>query len=217
MAAIRFHCGASHGNTTLSLQVQPMMRKATSRATMAAPLSQSQHVRPLREFLRAFLGARLKAVMLPIAVVAFAASSSGCAKANIINTDVTDTDENRKVIEFCENYRHAVEERNVTLLLKLASDRYYEDGGNTDVSDDMDYNGLKDYLATKFLKTSAIRYEIRYRKISVSQRNDIYVDYTYSASYRIPGSTGDEWRHSVAENRLVLVPVNDAYRIVSGM
>jgi hypothetical protein len=150
-------------------------------------------------------------------IVVLVLTTSACATAKILNTDLEDSPENRKVVEFCESYRHAVEERNVPLLLKLASDRYYEDGGNTNVEDDIDFNGLKDYLSTKFLQTKAIRYEIRYRKVSVTERNDVYVDYTFSASYRIPGVKGDEWRHTVADNRLVLVPVKDEYRIVSGM
>ena len=43
------------------------------------------------------------------------------------------------------------------------------------------------------------------------------VDYTYSASYRIPTDAGDVWRHVVADNRLELVPVGESYKIISGM
>src|SRR5678810_123120 len=71
----------------------------------------------------------------------------GCATHYIPNTDVEDNDDNRKVIAFCEKYRHAVEERNVPLLLDLASPSYYEDGGNVDATDDMDYAGLREYLS----------------------------------------------------------------------
>jgi hypothetical protein len=39
----------------------------------------------------------------------------------------------------------------------------------------------------------------------------------YSASYRIPGSKGEEWRHKVEDNRLELVPYQDDYRIIAGM
>ncbi len=144
-----------------------------------------------------------------------------CSKSYIPNTDVQDSEDNRSVITFCEQYRRAVEDKNVSLLLKMASDRYYEDGGDTVAENDVDYSGLKDYLSTSFQKTAAIRYEVRYRRVSLSARSDVYVDYTYSASYRIPtlsakGST-DEWRHAVADNRLVLARVGDSYKILSGM
>jgi hypothetical protein len=142
---------------------------------------------------------------------------SGCSPTLIPNTDVEDTSQNKKVIGFCENYRHGVEEKNVGLLLKLASERYYEDGGNTNAEDDIDYSGLKDYLAGTFVKVTAIRYEIRYRRVTFTQNEKVYVDYTYSASYKLPGLKGEEWRHTVADNRLVLVPDGETYKILSGM
>ncbi|HLM73596.1 MAG TPA: hypothetical protein VK459_12915 [Polyangiaceae bacterium] len=143
-------------------------------------------------------------------------SLSGCTTHYIPNTDVEDTSENRKIITFCERYRHAVERKNVGELLSLVSTEYYEDGGNIDASDDMDYAGLKDYLTTKFQDARAIRYEIRYRRV-VLEEEVIYVDYTYSASYRIPSSKGEEWRRKVEENRLELIPHQDDYKIIAGM
>ena len=145
------------------------------------------------------------------------ASLAGCTPSLIPNTDVEDTTPNKKVITFCETYRHGVEEKNVGLLLKLASERYYEDGGNTSAEDDIDYAGLKDYLAGTFVKTSAVRYEIRYRRVTFTQNDKVYVDYTYSASYKLPGVKTEEWRHTVADNRLVLIPDGDQYKILSGM
>ena len=144
-------------------------------------------------------------------------ASAGCSKSYIPNTDVEDSSENRKVVLFCEQYRHAVEDKDVGLLVKMASARYYENGGNANVEDDIDYAGLKDYLTSTFLKTKTIRYEIRYRRVTFTERKEILVDYSYAASYRIPGQKTDEWRHSVSDNRLVLVPDGEAFKIVSGM
>jgi hypothetical protein len=141
---------------------------------------------------------------------------SGCATHYIPNTDVEDTKDNRKIITFCERYRHAVERKNVGELLRLASTQYYEDGGNIDASDDLDYAGLKEYLTTKFQDARAIRYEIRYRRVLLEE-DVIYVDYTYSASYRIPSTKGEEWRRKVEENRLELVADGDEFKIIAGM
>lgn len=143
--------------------------------------------------------------------------AAGCTTQYIPNTDVEDNDENRRIIAFCEKYRHAVEERNVPLLLGMASETYFEDGGNVDSADDMDYAGLREYLEGKFKDTRAIRYEIRYRKVNRGREDKIYVEFTYTASYRIPGLKGDEWRHTVADNRLELVADQAAYKIVAGM
>jgi len=154
----------------------------------------------------------------PLALILSAlALLAGCATRYIPNTDVEDTDANRRVIDFCEQYRHAVETRNVPVLLKLADPKYYEDGGNADASDDLDFAGLKDYLEDRFRETRAIRYEIRYRRVGEGRKNSIFVDYTYSASYKIPTPTGDLWRRRVADNRLEIVPQGDSFRILSGM
>ena len=147
----------------------------------------------------------------------FGLFASACSREYIPNTDVEDTDFNRVVIEFCEDYRHAVERRNVGLLLKLAHEKYYEDGGSIDTSDDLDYAGLKGYLQTKFRDVKAIRYEVRYRDVTLGREDQVFVDYTYSASYKIPTARGDVWRRRVADNRLELKPEGETYRILAGM
>jgi hypothetical protein len=148
-------------------------------------------------------------------MLAFALAA--CKPNYIPNTDVEDTSFNRKVVEFCENYRKAVERKNVGLLLSLADESYYEDGGNIDASDDIDYAGLREFLETKFRETKGIRYEIRYRKVEMTKEKKIFVDYTFSASYKIPTESGDQWKRDVADNRLELVPFEDGYRIIAGM
>lgn len=157
-----------------------------------------------------------------IVLAAFAVAVSvlsGCATTYIPNTDVEDSDENRKIIAFCEKYRHAVEEKDIGVLMQLASEDYYATGGNVDPRDDIDYAGLKSYLAGAFQDARAIRYEIRYRRVlrDDEDKSRIYVDYTYSASYRIPGVKGEEWRRKVEDNRLEITPHQDDFRILTGM
>jgi hypothetical protein len=142
---------------------------------------------------------------------------ASCNKQYIPNTDVEETDSNREIIEFCEKYRHAVELRNVPRLLEMAHTSYYEDGGTIDASDDIDYAGLKQYLESEFRETRAIRYEIRYRNVSAGRKDIIFVDFTYSASYKVPTEHGDAWRRRVADNRLELIRSSGAFKIVSGM
>lgn len=141
----------------------------------------------------------------------------GCTKQYITNTDVEDNDFNHRVIEFCEKYRHAVERRNVAQLLELADPSYYEDGGSIDTSDDIDYAGLKEFLVGRFRQTRAIRYEIRYRNISRDPKKNILVDFTFSASFKIPTPEGEVWRRQVADNRLELVQNGESFRILAGM
>lgn len=156
-------------------------------------------------------------VTLRLASAVAALALVGCSHDYIPNTQVDDSDFNRQVIAFCEDYRRAVEKRNTGLLLRLADAKYYEDGGNVDTSDDLDYAGLKAYLDGKFRDTKAIRYEIFYRDVTTGRANQVFVDYTYSASYKVPSAKGDVWRRRVADNRLELVRDGEKFRILSGM
>ena len=152
-----------------------------------------------------------------LALLVVLTAVAGCKHEYIPNTDVDDTDDNRKVVAFCEKYRHAVERKDIAQLLMLAHPEYYEDGGNIDASDDIDFAGLKSYLTTKFGDAEGIRYEIRYRWVIVKEER-IFVDYTFSASFRIPSDTGNDlWQRKVSDNRLELVPGGEDFRIVGGM
>jgi hypothetical protein len=155
--------------------------------------------------------------MTRTALLLAVAALGACSKSYIPNTDVEDNSHNRKVIAFCEDYRHAVEDKDVGKLITMASPRYYEDGGNTNPEDDIDFDGLKDYLQSTFVKAQTIRYEIRYRKVLVNENKRVFVEYTYSASWRAPGLKGEEWHHTVADNRLELVPEGEGYKILAGM
>jgi hypothetical protein len=151
-------------------------------------------------------------------VAAVALAAVGCATHYIPNTDVEETELNRRVIEFCEQYRHAVELRNTALLMKLIDPAYYEDGGSVDTSDDLDYAGMKAFFDNEFMNTKAIRYEIRYRDVSAGRKDTIFVDYTYTASYKVPSIEGpDVWRRELADNRLELKPDGESFKIVAGM
>jgi hypothetical protein len=153
-------------------------------------------------------------VVLPLAVTQLL---SGCSQQLIPNTDLEDTEENRGLIEFCELYRHAVERRDIDKLLSLAHADYYEDGGNVDATDDLDYAGLKAYLESEFVRARAIRYEIHYRRIARNERNGWDIAYTYSASYKLPDGESEIWHREVADNQLVLVASGDSYKILAGM
>src|SRR5512133_2259436 len=94
--------------------------------------------------------------LLSVALLALAGFSAGCTSHYIPNTDVEDTSENREAVLFCEKYRRAVERRDAPLLMTMISPRYYEDGGNADSSDDLDYAGMREYLQKQLKDAKAI-------------------------------------------------------------
>jgi hypothetical protein len=154
---------------------------------------------------------RWMALLLLSAVVA-----SGCHTQTIPNTTIEDNRENREVIEFCEGYRRALEQRDVGALLAMTSPRYYENGGTPEGADDYDIDGLREVLSRTLPRLQAVRYEFRYRRVAF-ERDRVFVDYTYSGSFRIEADEGPQWFRRVADNRLELERVGGQYRIVAGM
>jgi hypothetical protein len=145
-------------------------------------------------------------------------AAAGCSKVYIPNTDVEDNSRNRHIVEFCEQYRHALENKDVMTLVKLMSPAYFEDGGNTKNEDDADYDKTREFLVGDFAaKSAGIRYEIRYRRITMTETNHVYVDYRYAAAWKILGGKVAQWHHAVADNRLDLVADGDSFKIVGGM
>ena len=90
---------------------------------------------------------------------------------------------------------------------------FYDAGKVASRRSDIDFDGLKDYLTATFVKTQTIRYEIRYRRVTFNENKKIYIEYTYSASFRIPGLKGEEWKHTVADNRLEIVPEGESFKL----
>ena len=151
-------------------------------------------------------------ILLPILLV----TVMGCAPKMIPNTEVEDNQENRDIISFCERYRHAVEDLNIGLLISLASPRYFDNSGTVSGDDDMDKSGLEAILKERFKAIEAIRYEIKYR--SIYKKTDVvYVEYTYTTSFRYNVDGVPHWENKTADNRLELEETNGGYAILSGM
>jgi multidrug efflux pump subunit AcrB len=55
-------------------------------------------------------------------------------------------------------------------------------------------------------------------RVEEGPKDTILVDFTFSASYKIPNPQGEEiWHRQVADNRLELIPEKDSFLIVAGM
>lgn len=143
---------------------------------------------------------------------------TGCGASTIPNTDVQSTPRKRRVIDFAEKYRHAVERQDVGTLLKLASGDYLDDNGTPTGTDDIDYERLRQTLSEWERRVLDVRYECRYRRVTF-RRGHILVDYTYTASFRVETPEGDRWARRLADNRMVLVKKGEEgpFRILSGM
>ena len=143
-------------------------------------------------------------------LVLFALSSvavlGACAAAPVIpGTLVTDNRENRQIIEVCEKYRRALEDRDAEVLLSLAARTYFEDSGTPKAEDDYGYDGLKTILVTRLGALKAVRYNIQYRRVTLNTAGDhAAIDIRYDASYQLLTELGDRWERKQSEKRLEL-------------
>lgn len=154
----------------------------------------------------------------PALVLAAVSLTAGCATSQIPNTTVEDTRENREIVSFMEDYRHAVEERDVGRLLTMASPLYLDDNGTPGGADDLDFDELREKLTAWADRVKDVRYEIRYRRVTRDQHR-VFVEYRFTASFQVAHVDGeDRWSRRVGDNRVVLTRDEDGeLRMLSGM
>ena len=154
---------------------------------------------------------------LVLALAAALACGSGCATVNTIpGTKVADTKANRDILDVCERYRHAMEDRDATTLLALAHPNYYEDSGTPSGQDDYGYDGLKDVLAKRMSALKTLRYNIQYRAIQIDGHR-AQVDIRYDASYQLATEMGDRWERKMNDKRIELENDGKRWLIIGGM
>lgn len=152
-------------------------------------------------------------------------SVAACAKQGtyVPGTKIPYSDANKAVLDACETYRRAVEERNVDGLMLMVHPEYWEDSGTPSGSDDYGYEGLRNVLLTRLLKATEIRYSVRY--VGVRQQcNDLQpkcraaVDVLIDASYTVTNAYGKPSRPDKRDqNQLVLKWDGHRWLFMSGM
>jgi ketosteroid isomerase-like protein len=140
----------------------------------------------------------------------------GCAHSKIPNTNIPDTKENRAILNVVDNYAQAMESLDSDAVLNLVSPRYFEDNGNTDKSDDYDFNELKDKLSQDFKRTKKILLELRVDEIVVEkERAYAYIYYQYRAQSEYP--TGVKWNTDSDRSRIVFERQDGRWLMLSGL
>lgn len=156
--------------------------------------------------------------LLLLASLLFASTGAvGCVGV-IPNTTVDDTPENRDVVAFLEEYRNAVQGRNVRRLLDLASPSYLDDNGTPGGEDDLDYDALRERLSSWRDRVLDVRYDIKYRRVTWEDHR-VFIEYRYTASFQVSTADGEgHWSRRLGDNRIVLSREEDArFKILSGM
>lgn len=160
---------------------------------------------------------RIRTIAVVAALVLSAAS--GCKPELIPGTQVEDSEENRKVLEFLTRYQAAMQSRKVDAVVDLCAADYYETNGNDNPTDDYNLDGLRTKLGDHFGRTKEIVLEVYVQEIS---RPDgvVRVAYRYNTRALVNFPSGDKWLTATDVNKITLRPVEGddvGFRILSGL
>lgn len=160
--------------------------------------------------------------------VALCLGACGSKTSTISGTKIPDNPNNREIIDKVEEYRLAVERKDVSALLLMASKSYWEDGGTPTGGDDYGYEGLRRVLQERFQKAEDIRYSLRYVNVYRRCKSDgdpdtnegcrAYIDVLIDASYSVNDARGEAKRPDMRDqNQLVLEWSGEKWLFLSGM
>jgi hypothetical protein len=157
--------------------------------------------------------------MVVIALLALAGTGGGCKPDLIPGTQVEDSEENRKVLEFLTRYQAAMQARNVDDIVKLCAADYYERNGNDNPKDDYSLDGLRDKLTEHFARTKEVVLEVYVQEIA---RADglVKVAYRYNTRALVSFPSGDKWLTATDVNKITLRSIDGdelGFRILGGL
>jgi hypothetical protein len=157
-------------------------------------------------------------LMRPIVWVCALGLVAGCAQKQYIpGTTVTDSDANREIVKTVEQYRQALEARDIDRLMMLASEHYFEDSGTPRADDDYGYDGLKQVLATKLPRVRSLRYYIQYRNIRLDG-DRAEVEVFLNGAFELLSEAGERYRRVNDYHRFLLEHTQkDRWKFLSGM
>jgi len=146
----------------------------------------------------------------------------GCKAELIPGTSLEDTEENRAVVEFMNEYKRAVESRSSESVLKLVGPDYYEDMGTVKQDDDYGLEKLKADLQQNFDATREVRLDVIVQQVEVhDDAGLLVVDYRYLQRALLGLPAGDKWVTHSDVNRVVLRKKGELYDegfvIISGL
>lgn len=131
-------------------------------------------------------------------------------------TNIPKSSENDEIIQVVVKYQKAFEQRDLELLLDMASPDYYEDRGTLDQSDDYGLTELRTELSQRFSNIDQMRYTVKIKDIKV-EGDSAYVDFHYSLLFQFKVGEVSRWNQSQDEGRLELKKVDGAWKVRSGL
>lgn len=163
----------------------------------------------------------MKSLWMGALVALMLATAAACSTKHIPHTTVEDTEENRSILRVVERYRDALQTRDVDAILSLTSSKYYDNSGTPDPSDDVNYEGLKEFLQKHFDKLETLQVDFMVHKIAPDEDNEnkVYVEYRYVSRYQLKLPSGEQQWHVDPDvlDRLTLIKEGGDWKILSGL
>ena len=131
-------------------------------------------------------------------------------------TNIPATDDNRAILETVDLYRQRLLQKNIDGVLVLASPRYFEDSGTPRADDDYGYDGLRQVLEKQLVRVKSMRYDIEYRKLTITG-NRAEVEAYLNGSFELESPSGDRYRRLSDYHRFVLERDGERWKFIAGM
>ncbi len=149
-------------------------------------------------------------------LAALAVVAAACAPRRIPGTDIPSTSDNRAVFAVIEQYRAALEKRDVPAIMALVAPAYYDTAGTPDPSDDLDRDRLQKSLEQDLPKADSVKVEFTVRRIDVTG-DDAQAEVFFDSYYRVKTPASTVPRRDSDLERMKLRKIDGQWRFVSGL
>jgi hypothetical protein len=141
----------------------------------------------------------------------------GCSAKRIpgIAIDLEDNPDNRALLHVLDSYRAAFEHKDVDALVGMASERFYEDLGTPETTDDYDFAGLKTHFVKHFKQLKTIQLTVSLKNVKVAD-DKAQIDYRYVTRYLMDLPAGERWKVTDEINRIELVREDKTWKVLNG-
>lgn len=139
-----------------------------------------------------------------------------CSHARLPGTNISDSTENRAVLDVFSRYRAALEARDPAGILALVAPGYYDAGDAGHSLAPTDYASLQKKLQTDFSKVTGLKLEATVKDIQVKD-DQAHLDYFQVLRYAVATPSGERWKSESDDARMQFVRVNGEWKIASGL
>jgi hypothetical protein len=141
---------------------------------------------------------------------------AACSHATIPGTNIQDTSQNRAILDLFGRYKQALESRNPTAILALATPDYADPGDPSRGIGPTDHRGFQERLKSELSKVTGLRLEATVKDLEV-KGEQARLDYFQVLRYAVATPSGEKWKSESDDARMRFVRINGEWKIASGL